>query len=244
MQHGWPVRESHRRLGGVLVALALSVPLAAGPAHAEGSWAPRLLMASLARTEGRRAQGPRTDVLHLALQAYACGRAHGLFSRSLLTVIDYSRPSVERRLWVLDPESGQMLFHELVAHGRNSGETYAHAFSNRPGSKQSSLGLFRTEETYYGRHGYSLRLAGLESGINDRARERAIVMHGAPYVTRAFAARHGRLGRSWGCPALDLSVHHDIIDRIKDGSALFAYFPDDEWLRQSPFLHCDQPVSR
>jgi hypothetical protein len=183
---------------------------------------------------------PRGRVLDLAVRAWQCGRAAGEFDSQLLTVIDYSLPSTERRLWVLDLVRRQVLFHEFVAHGRNTGENFAVEFSNQPGSLQSSLGLFRTEETYRGRHGLSLRLVGLESGFNDRAQERAIVLHGAPYVSRSFIARHGQLGRSWGCPVLDRAVSKRIIERIKDGSALFIYYPDDEWLRESDFLSCER----
>jgi hypothetical protein len=170
------------------------------------------------------------------------GKSRGYFDKPILTVIDYSLPSTERRLWVLDLDSGEVLFHELVAHGRNSGENFAVAFSNLDGSKQSSLGLYRTGDTYEGKHGYSLRLSGLEPGVNDRARERAIVMHAADYATPEFAEEHGRLGRSWGCPALDPRVHHRVIDTIKGGTALFAYYPDDAWLGESKFLddrYCD-----
>ena len=176
----------------------------------------------------------------MARRAYDCGKSRGYFDKPILTVIDYSLPSTERRLWVLDLASGETLFHELVAHGSGSGDNFAVLFSNVEGSKQSSLGLFRTGETYEGRHGYSLRLAGLEPGVNDRAEERAIVMHGADYVTDEFAERNGRLGRSWGCPALDPDIHHRVIDTIKDGTALFAYYPDDVWLSGSAFLdgHC------
>jgi hypothetical protein len=175
----------------------------------------------------------------LARRAYECGRARGDFRQPILTIIDYSLPSTVPRLFVLDLMSGEIVFHELVAHGRGSGEDYAVAFSNEEGSKQSSLGLFRTAGTYMGGHGYSLRLVGLEPGVNDRAEERAIVMHAAPYATAEFAALHGRLGRSWGCPALDPAVCSSIIDRIKDGTALFAYYPDDAWLSQSTYLNCD-----
>lgn len=183
--------------------------------------------------------------LHLALQAFECARALGLFAAdSSLTLIDYSRPSTEPRLWVLDPLTGAVRFSELVAHGRASGENFARYFSNEEGSRQSSLGLFRTAETYQGRHGYSLRLDGLESGVNDRARARAIVMHGADYATPEFSARFGRLGRSWGCPALDPAVHREVIDTIRGGTAVFAYYPDETWLAESSYLHCSAETAQ
>ncbi len=186
---------------------------------------------------------PRREVLDLALHAYQCGRTLGYIDRPLLTVIDYTLPSTARRLWVIDVERSQVLFHERVAHGQNSGEDRAVAFSNRLGSNQSSLGLFRTEDTYMGHHGLSLRLTGLEPGINDRARERQIVMHGADYVSDEFITEHGRLGRSWGCPAVSIEISSRVIDQIRNGSALFAYYPDPSWLRSSRFLRCDSAKS-
>jgi hypothetical protein len=152
-----------------------------------------------------------------------------------LTVIDYSRPSTEPRLWVLDFATRHVLFEELVAHGAGSGDNLATRFSNDPESHQSSLGLFVTEDTYSGKHGYSLRLKGLEPS-NDRALERAIVVHGADYVSDASSRSLGRLGRSWGCPALRPEITKDVIDRIKRGGLVFAYYPDRGWLQSSPFL--------
>ena len=178
------------------------------------------------------------NVLRLALNAAACAREVGAVSADrLLTVIDYSKASTEPRLWVLDLEREQVLFEELVAHGRGSGENYATRFSNAEGSHQTSLGLFRTADTYVGTNGYSLRLDGLEAGINDRARDRAIVMHGAPYVSEDHLRAVGRLGRSHGCPALRTAIARTVIDTIKDGSLVFAYYPDQQWLRGSRFLN-------
>jgi hypothetical protein len=187
------------------------------------------------------AAGIPAQPLELALRAYACASARGEFSSPILTLIDYSRPSTEPRMWVLDLAQGIVHFRTLVAHGRNSGLGRAVAFSNVPGSKQSSLGLFRTDEVYEGSHGYSLRLVGLEAGVNDLAYPRNIVIHGADYATENFASRHGRLGRSWGCPALDPAVHRDVIDTIRGGTALFAYYPDARWLASSPYLRCEVP---
>lgn len=187
---------------------------------------------------------PPKDVLNLALRAYACGEAQGTFEQPYLTIIDYSLPSVARRLWVLDVRTRRVLFHELVAHGRNSGEIFAAAFSNAPGSYQSSIGLYRTEDVYTGQHGGSLRLVGLEPGYNDLAWDRAIVMHGARYVSANHVAQYGKLGRSLGCPALPLGVHQRIIERIQGGSAVFAYYPDRSWLRSSRYLHCDARLAQ
>jgi hypothetical protein len=181
---------------------------------------------------------PRRDVLELALQAYRCGADEGRFSRPMLTVIDYSLPSSEPRLWVIDLRDRRVLHHELVAHGDRSGDTMAVAFSNDIDSHQSSLGLFRTDERYTGAYGYSLRLSGLEPGINDNARARAIVVHGAAYVSRAAVAQWGRIGTTWGCPGLPEDVAPQVIDEIAGGSAVFAYYPDETWLRTSHYLHC------
>jgi hypothetical protein len=140
---------------------------------------------------------------------------------------------------VFDLLKPRLLYNEYVAHGRNSGENFATRFSNVEGSLQSSLGLFRTAETYQGDNGYSLRMDGLEPGINDRARERALVMHGAWYVDPLQALKQGRLGRSLGCPALRPQVAHALIDSIKQGQLLFAYYPDRAWIAQSRLLDCD-----
>lgn len=183
--------------------------------------------------------GLRSDVLGLALRAYECGKQRGHFAKPYLTVIDYSLPSSARRLWVLDMEKRRVLFNELVAHGKNTGLVEAMSFSNSPGSRKSSLGLFRTNTTYRGRHGYSLNLDGLEPGFNDRAYERRIVVHGASYVSPEFVDSTGRLGRSYGCPALDRRVSARVIDLIKDGSAVFAYYPDSTWIERSRFISCD-----
>ncbi len=181
------------------------------------------------------------EVLDLALAAADCALRRGLADTTILTVIDYSLPSTEPRLWTFDLETRELLFEELVAHGKNTGKNYARHFSNRNGSKQSSLGLFRTAESYIGRNGYSLRLDGLEPGFNHRARPRAIVIHGAWYVSAKHATRFGRLGRSWGCPAVRRSVARSFIDTIKEGSLLFVYYPDDKWRTESVFLDgCDE----
>jgi hypothetical protein len=137
---------------------------------------------------------------------------------------------------VLDLTKKKLLFHELVAHGKGTGENMAKAFSNTPGTYQSSLGLFETMGTYMGKHGYTLKLKGLEKGVNHKAEDRSIVIHAAWYVSPSFAKKYGRLGRSWGCPALEKKVAKQVIDTIKDKSLLFVYFPDKKWLASSKFL--------
>jgi L,D-transpeptidase-like protein len=169
--------------------------------------------------------GLRPVVLRLALQARLRADAPGRTGRPILTIIDYSLPSREPRLWVLDLAREQVVAHELVAHGRQTGDDIARRFSNRAGSMQSSLGTFLTGATYRGAHGLSLRLRGLDRGLNDRAEARGIVLHGAPYVDPAIVAKLGRLGRSQGCPALSPAAARRVIDLIRDGTVLFAYYP-------------------
>ena len=177
------------------------------------------------------------DVLELALEARREAVRRGDATRSeLLTVIDYSLPSTEKRLWVFDTRAEELLFHELVAHGKNTGDNLARSFSNRENSLQTSLGTFVTADTYQGGNGYSLRLKGLDRGYNDNALSRYIVMHGAPYVSEAVARQQGRIGRSWGCPALSQTVAPQVIDTIKGGSVIFSYYPDNDWLASSSLL--------
>lgn len=148
-----------------------------------------------------------------------------LTNDSLLTLIDFSRPSTEKRLYVLDIKNKKLLKHTLVAHGINTGNVFAESFSNIQQSKKSSLGLYITKETYSGEHGYSLRIQGMSKGINDKAEDRAIVIHGADYVSDDFIKEFGRIGRSFGCPALPVDQTDEIIDLIKNGSCLFIYHP-------------------
>jgi hypothetical protein len=150
-------------------------------------------------------------------------QAGAIANPGLLTLIDYTRPSVDRRLWVIDLRSGEVLFNELVAHGRGSGDNLATAFSNEDNSHMSSVGLFVTRDVYVGHNGYSLRLDGLDRGLNDHALSRAIVIHGAAYVSEVIGKQIGRLGRSWGCPAVRPEIARTLIDTIKGGTAVFAY---------------------
>ena len=177
-------------------------------------------------------------VLQRAVTAMECALDHGEGSAERLAIIDFSLPSSEQRLWIFDLEARELLLHELVAHGQGSGQNIASQFSNITGSHQSSIGLFRTSESYYGRHGYSLRMDGLEEGINDRARDRAIVIHGADYVDPAWIERQGRIGRSQGCPAVRQEVAGQVVDTLKNGQFLFSWYPDPEWLADSRYLNC------
>lgn len=205
-------------------------------AHAEAGrgGADHQLAADLARA----APDADPDVLQLAQQAMRCAINSGISAPQRLALIDYSLPSTEARLWIFDLAQRKLLFHDLVAHGRNSGENITTSFSNQRGSQASSLGLFLAQEAYEGENGYSLRLDGLEPGFNDKARERYIVMHGAPYVDEAVSEKLGRLGRSLGCPAVRLSLARPIINALKDGQFVFSYYPDMQWLSESPLLNC------
>jgi hypothetical protein len=181
--------------------------------------------------------GVSQNVFDLALAAANCAvRSGDVPVPSTLTVIDYSKPSTDKRLWVFDLQSHELLYRELVAHGQGSGGNVPDHFSNDADTHSSSIGLFVTGQTYTGKNGYSLRLDGKDAGFNDHALDRAIVMHGAPYVNEATAQALGRLGRSWGCPALREGIAHEVIDRVKGGNLVFAYYPDPAWLQKSKYL--------
>jgi len=224
----------HKHLSAFLLAgfACLCVPATLARAEAESAL-------NFDREAAIRA-GVSGHIVDLAISAVTCGVASGdLVAPPTLTVINYSLPSAHPRLWVFDLRSGQLLFKELVAHGRNSGVVVAKRFSDETGSHQSSLGLFRTADTYVGQNGYSLRLDGLEPGFNSHARARAIVMHGAKYVDSTVASATGRVGRSWGCPALREAIARQLIDTVRDGGVVFSYYPDPAWLANSKFLRCD-----
>ncbi len=173
----------------------------------------------------------------MAMAGYYSLRQKGMLKNDdVLTIIDYNQPSVNKRLFVIDMKNNRVLTSSLVAHGKNSGLNQAVRFSNVPGSFKSSPGFFVTSRTYQGKHGYSLRLQGLEAGINDNAEMRNIVMHGADYVSPDFIRRHGRLGRSHGCPALPFSQYRQVIDLIKNGSCLFIYNGDQRYIGRSGML--------
>ena len=178
------------------------------------------------------------QVLKSALSAMQCAVSSGASPAQNLAVIDYSQPSTARRLWIFDLRKKSLVLRDLVAHGQKSGENFATQFSNTEGSHQSSLGLFRTQESYQGAHGYSLRMDGLEPGINDSARDRAIVIHAANYVNPLWSERQGRIGRSQGCPAVRPQVARQVVDKLKDGQFMFAWYPDQRWLQSSAYLNC------
>ena len=159
-----------------------------------------------------------------------------LLSEQFLTIIDFDRSANQERLWIIDLENHSLWQKTLVAHGRNSGELYARQFSNRVSSHMSSLGFYITGKPYHGKHGLSLRLQGMEPGINDQAESRAIVMHGADYVSQDFINRNGRLGRSHGCPAVPRELASDIITQIANGTCLFIYHSDPDYQESSTLV--------
>jgi hypothetical protein len=235
------------RLRRLLRPAALAAALAAGASAAASppATAPAApVVASIAADPllddlARAAPALDRQVLGLATRAMSCALRPPFPLRrrpATLSVIDYSRPSTEPRLWVFDLARRQLLFRELVAHGRGTGENLATRFSNRTGSNMSSLGAFETEDPYIGHNGYSLRLRGLEPGYNDQAEARAIVVHGAPYVNNDLIRSQGRIGRSLGCPAVRPAVARPLIDSIRGGSFVFAYYPDADWLGHSRLL--------
>jgi len=174
------------------------------------------------------------DIFNRTILGYR--KIDNLKKKNIITIIDYSKPSTEKRFFVIDIEKRKILYKTYVAHGKNSGDNYAKSFSNQSKSLKSSLGFFKTAETYSGNNGYSLKIDGLEKNINDNARSREIVIHGAEYVSEEFIERYGRLGRSWGCPALPVEVSKEIIDVISDGSCLYIYAKDKSYKEISDFI--------
>jgi len=168
---------------------------------------------------------PKMESFTKALEGFYSLKAQGKITKDVLTLVDFSLSSNTKRLWVIDLSTNTILFHSLVAHGKNTGEEFADAFSNKAESFKSSLGFYVTGEIYTGKHGKSLRLDGQERGVNDNARNRSVVMHGADYVSESFIRDHHRLGRSQGCPAIPVELTDEIIDAIKDKSCLFIYHP-------------------
>lgn len=182
--------------------------------------------------------GLDNEAFQLAYKGYTKLLQEGVVAKTdLLTIADFSKASSEKRLFVLDVAHEKILYNTLVAHGRNSGLKYATDFSNKPESNKSSLGFYLTLDTYYGGNGYSLKLQGLEKGINDKAYKRAIVIHGSNYANPSYASSNGFLGRSFGCPALPRKQAAPIINTIKNGSVLFIYHPTNKYVTASSLLN-------
>lgn len=179
---------------------------------------------------------PPETVFSKALKGYYKMKEEGIIKNEKLTIVDFSVSSSQKRLWVIDMEKKEILLQSLVAHGKKTGEEYATTFSNKIDSHMSSLGFYVTGETYKGRNGFSMRLDGLEKGINDNARTRAIVVHGAGYASPKLIQSQGRIGRSYGCPAVPEAVNQKLIELIKDESCLFIYYPSQTYENRSTYL--------
>lgn len=186
--------------------------------------------------EPQALQTIKPHVLSLVYKAYEKANLMGVSKKPLVTIVDYSIPSTEPRLWVVDLDKKTVIYHTLVAHGLGNGGNLPEKFSDKPGSKQASLGVFVTGKTYQGGHGLSLVLHGLEEGINGNAERRRIVVHGAHYVNPTISSELGRLGRSSGCLAVETHLAKKLIQTIQDGSLVFSYYPDKNWLKNSKFL--------
>jgi hypothetical protein len=192
---------------------------------------------TLQQTIQANAPSLSSDAIKLGVKAYSHAESIGLDKQHVLTIIDYSKSSSKQRLWVFDMRDGHVIYNTLVAHGKGSGMDYATKFSDKPHSDATSIGVYLTGSTYSGKHGYSMRLKGLDKGYNDNVYSRAVVMHSAWYVGKQFLAEHGRLGRSWGCPALSPQEASKVISTIKNGSIMLAYYPNQQWERNSTFLN-------
>lgn len=179
---------------------------------------------------------PELRTFSEALKGFYLLKEKGIIQKDILTLIDFSLSSNVKRLWVIDLDTNKILFHSLVAHGRNTGEEFASAFSNASSSFKSSLGFYATGEIYQGKHGASLKLDGLEKGVNDHARERAVVMHGADYVSESFIRNNKRLGRSQGCPAIPFELTNEIIETIKGKSCLYIYHPSRSFAMEEKLI--------
>jgi len=182
---------------------------------------------------GNEESKPDYEVFKKALTGFFNLKAGNKIDKNILTIIDFSISSNLSRMWIIDLNKMEIMHISLVAHGRNSGEEFADSFSNTPSSYKSSLGFYITGGTYTGKHGLSLYLDGVEPGINDKARDRAIVMHGADYVSRDFICRYGRLGRSYGCPSIPLEDHEKFITMLSGRSCIYIHFPDEKYLSNS-----------
>lgn len=178
------------------------------------------------------------QVFDYAMKGFNFMREKGAITNDqVISIVDFSKPSSQKRLFIIDLKNYKVLFNTYVAHGMQSGKEFANQFSNLPESNKSSLGFYETLDTYMGGNGYSLKLQGVEHGINDNANKRAIVMHGAGYVDERLIRSQGYIGRSWGCPAIPQQLHKSIIDKIKHGTCLFIFSPDRKYLAHSKILN-------
>lgn len=184
-----------------------------------------------------------SQVFQLAFNGYVALKNQGkLTNDSILTIIDYSKPSTEKRMWVINTRSKTVVFHERVAHGKNTGGLYARHFSNTPESHQSSLGFMLTGKIYEGKHPNSLKLHGLEYGFNHKAYDRGIVIHGAHYATEKFMMANGKLGRSYGCPSVRMEISDTLVKTLQGGSCVFSYYPNQRYLSRSSYLKTETSI--
>lgn len=180
---------------------------------------------------------PAMPVFEKAVKGYTELQANGKVGKKILTVIDFGLSSKKKRMWILDMESKKVLFNTYVSHGKNTGGEFATKFSNTVNSLQSSLGFYVTAETYYGKNGLSLFIDGMERGINSNARKRYVVIHGADYAEASFIDRIGRLGRSYGCPAVPNTIAKEVIGTIKQESVVYIHKNDKDYLKKSSLLN-------
>jgi hypothetical protein len=186
---------------------------------------------------------PEYEVFSKALTGFFNLKAGNRIKNNLLTIIDFSISSNMERMWIVDMNKLKVVHHSLVAHGRKSGDEFPRYFSNKPSSYQSSLGFYLTDEIYYGAHGMSLLLDGVEANVNDKARERAIVIHGADYVSKKFISSYGRLGRSLGCPSIPMENHEEVISSLSGRSCIYIYYPDEKYFNISQMYSMDKVLA-
>lgn len=219
---------------GLFMVLFSSTALSISPIEHREKTFQSFIAESYAKMKVSELSKPPYDLYERGMIGYMNLLASGKrIENQKITLIDFRISSTEKRMWIIDIENNQLLFHRLVAHGKNTGEDYAESFSNIKNSNQSSLGFYLTGENYVGKHGLSLRLDGMEPGFNDKARARAIVMHSAKYVDKTFAKNYGRLGRSFGCPAIALPEYKEIIKGLANKSVLFIYYPKPKYEAES-----------
>jgi hypothetical protein len=232
---------SRIKITGLLVFLVLIACIAIpAPSHSNEKPGEQEAAALFDAIDFGTFERPGFDIFFRALAGYnELKQAGKLSSKNLLTIVDFRMSANNKRLWVIDLSKKKALFHSLAAHGKNSGNVFARKFSNTPNSNQSSLGFYVTGKTYIGKHGISLKLHGMEKGINDMAEARAIVMHGADYVSESYVKKYGRLGRSFGCPAVPMGLHKKLIPLIADGTCLFMFSSDPAYLSASEFSQED-----
>lgn len=223
--------------GLMLVSMSASATTTSAVDHLKSSKTLTPVNVNLTATK-LEAEAPtlKPSVLKLALNAYNKARKQGYDQKQILSVIDFSVPTNKKTLWIFNLDNDKMLYHTYVAHGKDSGLYKATHFSNEPGTDASSLGLYLTGKTFYANDGYSMRLRGLSGRFNDNAYRRDIVMHGAWYVSQSFVNEYDRVGRSWGCTAVSKKLVKPIINTVKNGTLVFAYGNDKNWLAHGPYV--------